>query len=252
MTTSGGDGAPARTVVVTQSNYVPWRGWFEMLGRANCWVVLDSVQYTRRDWRNRNRIKTKDGLVWLTIPVRPGNHRETAIDEVLIDGVAWIDRHIETIRHAYRKAKHFPDVMPWLEAQFLAAREMERLSAFNVLLAQSFLARLGVDVAVRRDTDLLGRDVLSGLDPTQRLVRLAEAVGAERYVTGPAARGYMDETAFAARSISVEWMDYGLQEPYPQLWGEFEPAVSIIDLMMNLGDDAPEWIGRRGPSAPGN
>lgn len=234
----------ARTVVVTQSNYLPWRGWFDMLRQADALVILDSVQYTRRDWRNRNRIKTSQGLAWLTVPVEAKGKYHQAVDETRIQGRDWAGQHLRAIALAYARAPCHAEVFPWLEATLRAAAEEELLSRMNERLIRAVCARLGLGLAISRDSDHIPRAELPALDPSERLAALTEAVGGRRYLSGPAAQAYLDPAPFARRGIEIAWMDYSGYPPYPQLWGGFEPAVSVVDLMLNTGPEAPRLLGR--------
>ncbi|MDB5378540.1 MAG: hypothetical protein JWR00_2986 [Rubritepida sp.] len=233
----------ARTVVVTQSNYLPWRGWFDMIRQADALVLLDSVQFTRRDWRNRNRIKTAQGPAWLTISVEAKGRFDQAVDETRISA-PWAEGHLRSLALAYARAPHAAEVLPWLEAQLRAVAEEPLLSRVNEALIRGCCERLGIGVPITRDGELLPRDALPGLDPSERLAALTEAAGGTRYVSGPAAKAYLDPEPFARRGIEVAWMDYSGYPDYPQLWGEFEPAVSVVDLMLNTGADAPRYLGR--------
>ena len=236
-----------RTAVVTQSNYLPWRGWFDMLRQADVLVLLDSVQYTRRDWRNRNRIKTAQGPAWLTVPVEVKGRYHQAVDETRIMGTAWAAEHLRAIALAYRRAAHFDAEFPWIERALTAAAQEPLLTAANESLIRAVMARLGLDRPVLRDAALLPRETLPGLDPSERLAALAEAAGAKRYLSGPAAKAYLDPAPFERRGIEIAWMDYGGYPEYPQPWGGFEPAVSVIDLILNTGDEAPSLLRRSAP-----
>lgn len=234
----------ARTIVVTQSNYLPWRGWFDMLRQADGLVLLDSVQFTRRDWRNRNRIKTAQGPIWLTVPVEAKGRFDQAVDETRISDHGWAEAHLRSIALAYARAPHFAEAFPWLQAQLRAVAAEPLLTRVNEALIRALCLRLGIGLPIMRDGDLLPRAELPGLDPSERLAALAAAMGATRYVSGPAAQVYLDPAPFARRGIDVAWMDYSGYPDYPQLWGAFEPAVSVVDLLFNLGDDAPRYLGR--------
>ncbi len=234
----------ARTIVVTQSNYLPWRGWFDMLRQADGLVLLDSVQFTRRDWRNRNRIKTANGPVWLTVPVEAKGRFEQAVDETRILSPGWAEEHLRSIALAYARAPHAAEVLPWLQQQLRAAAAEPLLTRVNEALIRALCERLGLALPIRRDSELVARATLPGLDPSERLAVLAEAMGATRYISGPAAQAYLDPAPFARRGIEVAWMDYSGYPAYPQLWGEFAPAVSVIDLMLNMGAEAPRYLGR--------
>lgn len=234
----------ARTIVVTQSNYLPWRGWFDMLRQADGLVLLDSVQYTRRDWRNRNRIKTAQGPAWLTVSVETKGRFHQPVDEVQVTTPNWADDHLRSIAVAYARAPHIETVLPWLQAEMGAAAGEPLLTRANEMLIRAFCTRLGLPLPIMRDVDVVPRDILAGLTPSERLAVLAEAAGGDRYLSGPAAQAYLDPEPFVRRNIEVAWMDYGGYLEYPQLWGAFEPAVSVVDLMLNMGEDAARYLGR--------
>jgi hypothetical protein len=228
----------SKTLVITQSNFIPWRGYFDLLRSADEVVLLDCVQYTRRDWRNRNRIKTANGPVWLTIPVETKGRYDQAIDETRIANSDWIQSHIRSIEVAYRGAAHYQALAPWLFDVMAEIRDEPFLTKVNARLLRAFCRRLDIDVALTQCTDLLERGALRSMDPTARLVQLAKAAGASRYLSGPAAKDYLDVAAFEREGIEVAWMDYTGYPEYPQLWGGFEPFVSIVDLVLNVGDRA--------------
>lgn len=236
----------ARTIVVTQSNYLPWRGWFDMLRQSDALVLLDSVQFTRRDWRNRNRIKTPQGPAWLTVPVEVKGRYSQAVDETRISDPGWAEAHLRSIALAYSRAPHFTAAFPWLEREIRAVAKEDLLTRVNESLIRAFCAKLGLGLPITRDGDLLPREELVGMDPSERLAALTHAMGGTRYISGPAAKAYMDPEPFDRRGIEIVWMDYSGYPAYPQLWGEFEPAVSVVDLMLNAGDAAPGLLGRPG------
>ncbi len=239
--------SPARrshTVVITQSNYLPWRGYFDLLRSADEVILLDSVQYTRRDWRNRNRIKTAAGCVWLTVPVEVKGRYHQAIDETRVSDPVWADAHWRSIDLAYRRAPHYAEIGPWLQGLLASVAAEPMLSRLNEALLRAICARLGLAIPIRRCTDVLDRAALSAMGPSERLVRLADAVGATQYLSGPAAQPYLDVEMFAACGIAVQWMSYAGYAAYPQLWGEFEPQVSVIDLLFNAGPDSLTYLTR--------
>ncbi|CAN5320174.1 WbqC family protein [soil metagenome] len=233
-----------RTVVVTQSNYIPWRGYFDMIRQADELILLDSVQYTRRDWRNRNMIRAEAGPTWLTIPVSGAGRPEQSIDEVRPVDSGWSVSHAKTIARHYRKARAYDAVAPWLFDQMAEAAALPFLSDSNEYLLQGIFGRLGISTPMRRCTEVLDRDDLRRMDASARLARLCAAVGGDRYLTGPAAAGYLDAKAFEDLGIEIVWMSYNGYRPYPQCWPGFEPKVSIVDLLLNCGDGAAEFLGR--------
>ncbi|CAA7619614.1 WbqC family protein [Magnetospirillum sp. SS-4] len=231
-----------KTVVISQSNYLPWRGFFHMVRSADELILLDSVQYTRRDWRNRNKVKTANGPVWLTIPVQVKGRYVQSVDETAILNDAWVEKHIRTITLAYGRAGAFDAIAPWLFACLRDAAASSNLTTVNAALLRNVCDILGIHTPILRCTDILERSALVQMEPNQRLLELCRARGASTYLSGPAARDYLAPDLFAAIGISVTWMDYTGYPDYPQLWGEFLPHMSIVDLLLNTGADAPRYL----------
>lgn len=226
-----------RRVAIVQSSYVPWRGAFAMIARCDAFVFLDSVQFTRRDWRTRNRIKTPNGPLWLSIPVRQKGNYLASIDAMEVAEPGWAAKHLRSIEGAYRRAAGFDAAIGAVREAYGAIAAEPMLSAVNQRLTRELCALLGIATLFLRDVDLLPRATLEALDPTARLVALAREAGATSYLSGPSARAYLDEAAFNAQGIAVDWMSYAGLPEYPQLWGAFEPAVSILDTLLTLGPD---------------
>ncbi len=239
----------SKTVVITQSNYLPWRGGFDLFRRADEVILLDSVQYTRRDWRNRNVIKTANGPTWLTIPVEVKGRYSQAVDETRIVISDWAKNHRRTIEHAYRRAACFDGEAPFIFDLLDRVAGEAMLSAVNAMTLRALCERLGIATPIRHCVDVLDRERLQSMDPTSRLVALCAATGATRYISGPTARAYLNEKSFEAAGIEVGWMSYEGYAAYPQIGDAFEPRVSIIDLLLNTGPKAAEFIGPRGADA---
>src|SRR5688572_27166187 len=226
----------SKTVAIVQSNYIPWKGYFDLIDRADEFILYDDVQYTRRDWRNRNRIKTPQGLEWLTVPVKVKGRYHQTIADTEIEGEEWAERHWKTLRAAYARATHFALVAPAFEPLYAGAR-FTHLSALNRALIGAVCSFLGIRTRLSSSSDY-------SLSPgrSERLAALCEQAGATEYVSGPAARAYLDEAAFSAKGIRVEWFDYGGYPEYPQLWGPFAHEVSVLDLLFNCGNAAPRYM----------
>ena len=233
-----------KTVVITQSNYLPWRGYFDLLRSAHEVVLLDSVQYTRRDWRNRNRIKTPNGIQWLTISVRAKGSFSQSIDKMTIADPRWAAKHVRMIEMAYRRAPCFDVIAPWLFEQLRSVATEPLLTKVNEHLLRALCDRLGIKVPIVRDHELFDHETLRRMEPSERLIAILKALGSTRYLSGPAARDYLDLNRFAAENIEVAWMAYDDYPEYLQLWGTFEPRVSVVDLLLNTGDDAPRYLRR--------
>ena len=224
-------------VAIVQSSYVPWRGAFALMGRCDLYVFLDSVQFTRRDWRTRNRIKTAQGPVWLTIPVKQKGNYHAPIDAIEIAEPDWAAQHLRRVEDSYARGAGFGQAADFVRDCYAAVGRKPMLSQVNQHLTERIATSLGLTTRFARDVDLIPREDLRAMDPTARLVALAAAAGATHYLSGPSARSYLDEAAFAARGIAVEWMSYDGLAEYSQLWGSFEPAVSILDPLLTIGPD---------------
>jgi hypothetical protein len=224
-----------KRIAIVQSCYVPWRGYFDLARRVDEFVLYDDARYTRSDWRNRNRIKTAAGTKWLSIPVRvPAGG--ACVRDVETDGDQWRRRHWRTLEHAYGRAPWFEHYRPRLEPLYLGERE-RRLSVVNRRFLETLAELLGIATPWRWSWEL---ELLAGRN--ERLIGICRQLGADEYLSGPAARDYLDEAAFARAGIRVVWMSYDGYRDYPQLHGDFEPAVSALDLLFQLGPRAPELL----------
>ncbi|WP_074765944.1 WbqC family protein [Magnetospirillum fulvum] len=233
-------------VAILQSNYIPWKGYFDIIARSDKFILFDNVQYTKRDWRNRNKIKTANGELWLTIPVE--HKGEQRISEVMVANRFWPDKHWTSIERAYGKAAGFNDFAPRLRELYELCRDMDQLSAVNRLFITSICEFLGLNTQLFWSTDLLPVAVMDAADPTDRLVELCVAAGADTYLSGPAARAYLDEERFLSAGIRVEWMDYSGYLCYPQRHGEFTHTVSVLDLLLNVGNNSRRYLKYAGES----
>jgi hypothetical protein len=231
-----------KTAVIVQSNYIPWKGYFDLIRAADQFVIYDSVQYTRRDWRNRNLIKTPRGLQWLTVAVNAKGNYHSPIDEVTIADADWTRRHLRTLEVNYRPAAHFDETYRWFADAVNTVAAEPKLSRVNEALMQAVCTRLRIATPLIRCTSLVDRKSLAALDPTDRLVALCRAVGASRYLSGPSARSYMNLDRFNEAGIDVAWADYDGYPEYAQLWGPFEHRVSVLDLLFNTGRDAGRYL----------
>jgi hypothetical protein len=223
-------------IAIIQSCYVPWKGFFDLIGRCEEYVICDRAQYVRRHWHNRNRIKTASGVQWLTIPVIGKGRYEQPIDEVEIEK-PWAEKHWRTLELAYRRAPFFEALAPTVRSWYERADKEKRLTEVNALFLREIANLLGLGTRIVRDTAYPAQGV-----KTERLLAIARAAGADRYLSGPSAKTYFDEALFAAAGIRVEWMRYDGYPEYPQLHGRFEPAVSILDLLFNTGPDASRYF----------
>lgn len=225
-----------KTVAIVQSNYIPWKGYFDLIDRVDEFILYDDMQYTKRDWRNRNLIKTPRGLEWLTIPVEVKGKYLQKIKETRISDPGWTRAHWTTLVQNYSKAKFFSQYRDLLENLYLGCEE-EYLSKVNLRFIEAICGILGIGTRLSWSTDYPLRE-----GKTERLVGLCAAAGATHYLSGPSARDYMDETLFAREGIGVSYMSYAGYPEYTQLHGAFQHGVAILDLILNEGPHAMRYL----------
>lgn len=229
----------SRTVIL-QSNYLPWRGYFDLVASADTLVIYDTVQFTKNDWRNRNRIKTANGPQWITVPVHQKTLEQT-VNETEIDGEHWVRKHLKSLELNYAKAAYLGAILPELRAHLEAGET--RLSALNERLMRWVMDAMEIRTDICRS-----EDIPHDGDPTKKLVDICKATNATTYLSGPAAKAYLDESRFADNGIAVQWFDYGPYPDYRQQHGPFEPRVSVIDLLLNCGTAAAGYLSQGRPS----
>ena len=232
------------TVVITQPNYLPWRGYFDQMDRAELFVLLTDVQYTRRDWRNRNRIRTEGGLKWITVPVVKGP-RDQLIRDTEVRDEDWPTSHWDAIRGSYSGAAAFEQESEFLETLLEEQRAVRPLHQVCRDTLVRMARRIGIDTPIVDVSEFLPLEESQALGATDRLVTVAHRAGATRYVTGPAAADYMDVDAFSAQGIDVGWMDYSGYASYEQVHDGFDGRASIVDALLNVGAEraSATWSG---------
>ena len=234
-----------KTVVVLQSNYVPWKGYFDLVHDADAFIFYDDVQFTKNDWRNRNKIKTPQGAEWITVPV--GTDKDRLICEVEIKDAVWQAKCWKTIQHNYGKRPHFSRYQEFFEDVYLN-RKWTNLSELNQHLIRAISRDLlGIDTEFHDS-----REYQTSGHKLERLLELVVKAGADCYISGPAAKDYIDPARFADAGIELVWKDYSGYPEYPQRFPPFEHGVSILDLLFNVGPQAPWyiWGWRDGGSKP--
>ena len=223
-------------MAIVQSNYIPWKGYFDLINLVDEFILFDDMQYTRRDWRNRNLIKTPAGLKWLTIPVAVKGNFFQKIQDTTISDPRWARKHWESIVHNYSKARYFSLYRDVFETLYFGSDETF-LSRINYLFLSTICKILGIETKISWSEDYSPAD-----GKTERLVSLSKQSGATTYISGPAARDYIDAALFANENIALEYMDYSSYPEYTQLSPPFEHQVSIIDLIFNEGPDATKYM----------
>lgn len=226
----------SKRVAIVQSNYIPWKGYFDLIRWADEFILFDDMQYTRRDWRNRNRIKTPSGARWLTIPVEiKGKYFQTIKDTVVSDK-EWNRRHWRIIIQNYSKARYFKDYKDCFEELYLGATD-RFLSQINYRFLAAICQLLGITTKLSWSWDY---KLIEG--KTERLISLCQQAGATEYLSGPTAKGYISEELFSYNGIKLRYMDYSSHPEYDQLFPPFEHYVSIVDLILNEGPNAPKYL----------
>ena len=224
--------------VILQPSYIPWRGYFDQIRRADLFIFYDDVQYDKHGWRNRNQIKTSQGKQWLTIPVySKGVTKGVPIKDVRIDWRRpWPQKHLNSLRFAYAKAPFSKSVLPWLESIYCG--EQELLADFTIATTIALAKRLGID-----GTEFLRSSDIPGIEGhgTGRLIQLLKHVGATHYISGPSAKDYIIQEMFGEAGITLEYMRYDYPE-YSQLHPPYDPHVSILDLLFMVEGDFLEYL----------
>jgi hypothetical protein len=224
-----------KKIAILQSNYIPWKGYFDIIGMVDEFIIYDEVQYTKNDWRNRNKIKTPKGIQWITIPVYQRNLLQR-ISETVTSDPKWKQKNWSTLKTNYGRAPFFKLYAPQFE-EFYTNFNSPFLSEINVYLLKLICEILKIKTSITNSAAYQ----LSG-NPTEKLVSLCIQAGASTYLSGPAAKTYLEEDYFKKAGIQVEWMDYTNYPEYSQLYMPFEHGVSILDLLFNTGPDASTFM----------
>jgi hypothetical protein len=225
-------------VVILQPSYIPWRGYFDQIYKAELFIFYDDVQYDKHGWRNRNQIKTAQGKKWLTIPVHSHNATKgLSINRVEIDwSKTWNKDHWKALSIAYNRTPHFHRYAPLLEPFF--SRHDLFLADFTIELTIAIARALGI-----QHTRFMRSSELSGLTggKTDRLLQILQHVGATHYYSGPSAADYLEGEKLNGAGIAYDFIEYNYPE-YPQLYPPYDPFVSILDLLFMTGEDALSFI----------
>lgn len=224
--------------VILQPSYIPWRGYFDQIAKADLFIFYDDVQYDKHGWRNRNRIKTQQGGQWLTIPVHskgvvlentPINQIEIAWEQ------SWAEKHWRAVQQTYSKAPHFKEYAPWLEQMYQLRPTL--LVDFIIPLTVEIARKLGIcHTRFMRSSELSATG-----QKTDRLIQILTQVGCTHYISGPSAQNYIEDEKFEAAGISLEYMVYNYPE-YPQLYPPFDPNITVLDLLFMTGEAAAQYF----------
>lgn len=225
-----------KKVLITQSNYIPWKGYFDAINAVDEFVIYDDMQYTKRDWRNRNKIKTSQGSQWLSIPVEVSGKFFQKINETVASDPNWGKKHWTILVHNYSKARYFNEYKGVFEEAYLN-NSLQNLSMINYCFIKIICEILNIKTPIRWSSEF---QLVEG--KTERLVQLCKAIGATDYFSGPAAKDYLDERLFSQANVGVHYFDYGGYPEYTQLYGDFDHYVTILDLIFNVGPDAQKFM----------
>jgi len=225
-----------KKVAILQSNYIPWKGYFDMIAAVDEFIIFDDMQYTRRDWRNRNQIKTPQGVQWMTIPVLAKGKYHQTIRDTEIDGKDWSDTHWKALTQNYRRAPHFDEISEWLQPLYLREPETH-ISELNRRFIEAICAYLGIHTTISNSWDY---DLVDG--KSERLADLCRQAQATEYISGPAAKDYIEANIFSDLGVNLTWFDYSGYPEYPQLWGEFTHGVTVLDLLFNCGPASRQYM----------
>jgi hypothetical protein len=225
-----------KKAAILQSNYIPWKGYFDLIAAVDEFIFYDTMQYTRRDWRNRNQIKTPHGKQWLTIPVITKGKYYQKICQTKIEPSDWKKSHWKALECNYKKAPFFEEISSWLHPLYHNNQE-EYLSSLNYTFIKAICSYLQIPTKLSHSQDF---QLLEG--KTERLADLCQQVGATEYISGPAAKDYLQKEVFEQYKIKLSWFDYSGYPDYPQLWGPFEHGVTILDLLFHCGPNTPQFM----------
>jgi hypothetical protein len=222
-----------KRIAILQSNYIPWKGYFDIINMVDEFVIYDDVQYTRRDWRNRNCIKTLNGLKWLSIPVEVKGKYNQKVMETRIADNKWASQHWKILKQNYKSASYFGIYSGLFEEAYYQVSRMEFLSEVNRHFINLVNSVLGIETLITDTSKYL----IEG-NKTEKIISICKQAGADIYLTGPSAKNYIDTRLFSEANIRVEWIDYNGYPEYLQKYSPFIHNVSILDVIFNCGDNS--------------
>ena len=217
-------------VAIHQPQYLPWLGYFDKINQCDIFVILDNVQFKKNEWQNRNKIKTPQGWQWITVPVLHSNHLEKICDVRINHQEDWRRKHLRAIEINYNRAPFFKDYYPFF--QELYEKEWTHLAALNRTVIEYLMESFGIKKQVLLSSEMALRE-----GPTDRLIDICKAVGAETYLSGKGGESYLVLDRFKDANIRVVYQDFRCPI-YPQLYGPFEPDLSAIDLLFHCGPES--------------
>ena len=227
-------------VGLIQSNFIPWKGYFDFIDDVDLFIYYDDMQFSKGSWRNRNKIKTEKGLAWATVPVLHKNLEQLICDTHIDYSSDWIQKITGQLYHAYRYAPHYEQYA----GDFLAIlnKKYKTISELNIHINKWIMGLLGIKTKIRMSNEFHAAGV-----KTDRILDIMDKVGADVYLSGPTAKGYLEEEKFARCGVTLEYKNYEYPA-YVQQFGKFESQVSILDLLFNVGADKKKYWKSTKPS----
>lgn len=225
-----------KKIAILQSNYIPWKGYFDIIGSVDEFIIYDEMQYTKNDWRNRNKIKTTNGLIWLTIPVKIEKLNQK-INETKIADNKWHIKHKNSLQTNYGKAAKFKECKDFIFNIYEQASRLDYISEINYIFLKEIcnFLKISTEISFSSKYNL-------GEGKTERLINICKQAKANSYISGPSAKSYIQENLFLENNIELKWFDYSNYKEYKQLYPPFEHYVSILDLIFNTGEDAYKYL----------
>jgi len=228
-----------KKIAILQSNFLSWRGYFDIINTVDEFIIYDHVQYTKNDWRNRNLIASKTGPQWITIPVKTKGHltKNRPINETTVIDKKWIKKHLGAFRNNYSKAKYFKNVYTFLEEIYTSASDYTYLSAINKLFIKRICNLINIKTYISSDIDY----IIQG-DKNTKLINLIKQANGTIYYSGIAAKNYLDEELFNKNNIEIRWIDSTNYPKYKQFCPEYFFNLSIVDLLFMEGNNFYKYM----------
>ncbi len=225
------------SISIIQPNYIPWKGYFDLIAKSEKFVILDDVQYTNRDWRNRNQIKTPMGLSWLTIPVLYKGNSEKKIYEMQCKNIDWQENHLEQLRRNYKKSLYFDETYLFLENLYSNIKTNSLLE-INIFFLKEISRLLGINTKFIISSELN----VTSKEKSNRILEICKILDANLYNTGESSKNYLNQSEFTKEKIQINYENYSNYLEYKQCWEGFIHQVSIVDLLFNCGPNSQSYL----------
>lgn len=226
-------------IAISQSNYLPWKGYFDLIQSVDEFVFFDEVQFTRRDWRNRNVIRNLNKKNWITVPVKnKGNYKEI-ISNIEVYNNNWKNSHLDLIKQCYSKSEHFEEIYNFFSGCY-SNIDTDKLSEINksIIIKICNFLNFNTPFVDSKNID----KTKNKISASERLLEICISRKANIYVSGSAAKNYLDEKLFNKNGVEVNWFDYGNSKVYKQPFKDFYENLSIVDCLMNCGKDKDKFL----------